>query len=279
MLRGYRLAIIALGLTLALGGQAQPNPDQPEAETSEAATQEQWPPLPLPVQIVEEQAEKDARERIEEETRQREIDDLAAQRGMDEAAQRMANAAEVQTWIIAVGTVLVLATFIVTIAANRAAFAMVKTAEKTAERQLRAYVSVEKAEMLFVEIGKPLQVKITFRNTGQTPARKFCLVTSVGYDKPGLGPNNFSFEMPDGSPTITLGANSPLEKYIDGPKSLDKTEIHSVLKEEMSIYVFGTAQYVDVFDKRRQTDFFFFITGEKGTHFRIRTHPEGNGAT
>lgn len=181
----YWVAAIAVGLMLALGGQTKPVPNQTETDASQTNAQEQWPPLPLPVQIVDEQAKKDARERAESEARQRDIDDVIAQQGMNDASQRMANAADLQTKIIFVGTVLVFVTLIVTALANKAAFAMVKTAEKTAERQLRAYVVARGPEREINDDEFDYTVDIV--NTGQTPARRvLCAVNMVELESPHL---------------------------------------------------------------------------------------------
>ena len=273
MLRGYRLAIIALGLTLLLGGQAEP--DQPEASAGEAATQEQWPPLPLPVQVVEEEAKKEARERIEQDARKREIDDLAAQRGMNEASQRMADAAEVQTWIVGFGMALVLATLIVTVLANKAAFKMIRVTEDTARRQLRAYVVIDKVEIRSFEVGKPLDIHISMKNCGQTPAsdyRGWYTIDITPYILSGEY-DGISYETWSRYP---LGPGMPASAYPESPIIVTQHFFDMITKGTEILRVWGRDEYTDIFGKSHFLEYRYTHRGPVKCPQRMLAHKEGN---
>ena len=84
--------VFALGLTLATSGQAQDQTESPQGEANQQSQPPYEPPLPFPVEIAEDKTAADARERGEEEARQREIADLAAQKGMNAATQAIKTA-------------------------------------------------------------------------------------------------------------------------------------------------------------------------------------------
>lgn len=91
--RLYWVAAIAIGMTFfAFSGQAEEKAKTEQWEANQQESPPQTLPIPLPVHIVEDQAAADARERREEEARNREIADVAAQQGMD-ASTRAMNAA------------------------------------------------------------------------------------------------------------------------------------------------------------------------------------------
>ena len=167
--------------------QAQQQIDSTGGQTD----QEQGPvvpdiPTPFPVQIVEDDTAADARQRSEEETRQREIADLAAQEGMNaatqamnRATQRMAEYAFWSTVFVAIGTVLLIITLVLTWMAKRAAQAAIDVTRSVGQAQTRAYLSVRCAHF-FRAIGlgqfegfnstDVFHVTLEVSNTGATPA-------------------------------------------------------------------------------------------------------------
>jgi hypothetical protein len=282
MLRGYRLAIIALGLTLALGAQAQSNPDQPEAETGESGAQQQWPPLPLPVQIVEEQAEKHTRESIEKEARQREIDDLAAQRGMNEASQRMADAADIQTWIVGFGTALVLATLLVTVFANKAAFKMVDITERASQRQLRAYVFFEAPVFITTDPGERMEIAVPMRNYGQTPAfhaTGFCSFDIAPYPLP----EDYVFGEKNAVGSREKNYLAPSQtKYLHACAETNTTDDDWATiraARERRLYIYGCVDYTDAFNIKHTTRFCYCCDETSVSHGYYKTMNVHNDAT
>ncbi|MGC1494707.1 MAG: hypothetical protein WA790_02780 [Sulfitobacter sp.] len=159
------LYVFALGLTLATSGQAQEQTESTQVD----ATQQQPPfdpPLPFPVEIVEGDAAADARKRGEEEARQREIADLAAQEGMNVATQAikdatldMRNYAQTSTWLVAVGTIFLFATIWLT-------WRAVRDAREIGQKQVRAYVTISEVNISEA----PDRQTVVIKNVGTSPA-------------------------------------------------------------------------------------------------------------
>lgn len=174
MLRGYRGAFIAIGLSLlALSGQAQEDQQEPRGQTDQQDSRSEL--TPFPIEIIEDEAEAKARQRHEAEARQRQIDDLIAQRRMAEATKSMEHYSYVQTWVIAIGTFLVFCTLGVSVWANRAAGRAAKAAEKAVEisrelgqRELGAYLTIDSAN--YQVDHKDFYLSVYLKNTGKTPA-------------------------------------------------------------------------------------------------------------
>lgn len=114
MSRIYWIFTSAIVLTLLSPlGQAQENAQSGQGQTTQEQKPTQTLPIPLPVDIVVDKASADARKRHEAVTRQHEIDDLAAQQGMNlatqamnEATQRMAFYSLISTFFVGIGTIL-----------------------------------------------------------------------------------------------------------------------------------------------------------------------------
>lgn len=141
-----RIAGIALGLAFSgspLYVQAQVGESDEQRQSAPEQNLPQDPRWTLPVEIVEDQAEAEARKRREERAEQRELDELAAQQGMDESTEKMADYALYQTILIAIGTGALIYTLYLTRQANRAAVEAVKVTREIGQVQARAYVGVE----------------------------------------------------------------------------------------------------------------------------------------
>ena len=167
---------IALGLTLACLGQAQeqaqPAEDRPEVQ---AQTSDGLPP-DVSVRIIEDSEAAEARQRREEEARQREIEDLIAQQrmaaateDMNEATQSMKQAAWLSVAVVAVGTALLVWTLFLTRQANQAARDTVRVTQNIGEAQVRAYPSVTSVSITGITNKLPA-LGITVKNSGNSPA-------------------------------------------------------------------------------------------------------------
>jgi hypothetical protein len=182
MLRGYWIAAIAFGLILPLADVGNGQEDQTSDGTQSAQTgaQQAEPLLPsIGIRIIESDEQAGARQATEERAEQRELDDLAAQQGMNEATQKMALYALLQTILIAIGTCALIYTLHLTRQANRAAQSGVAVTRYIGKVQSEAYLAVsdlsigggaehniyrETVETGFAIIGA------SFVNTGQSPA-------------------------------------------------------------------------------------------------------------
>lgn len=185
MFRGNWIAAIALGLALSCPGHAQEQAQDEQGAGTQQQSLAHLLPAPIPVDIVEDQATAEARERREEEAAQREKDDLIAQQGMNEATQamndatqRMADFAYIQTWLVGTGTALLFATLFLTWQANRAAQAAVAVTRYIGKVQSEAYLTVAN-----FSVGGGLEEHI-YRQTVETGS----VVISVSFLNRGLSP-------------------------------------------------------------------------------------------
>ena len=200
--------------------------------------------------------------------------------------------------IIAIFTVILgLATCILgaaTIKLWRATDRLVMGAANTAERQLRAYVSVKTIKMEdyrnagtmgvdgTVVPGTVHNYKIAaeIENTGQTPTRKAVVNINRGL-RPTKLPDDFDF--PDGpkSEVAAIGARSTFDT-LDFFVSI--AEVEKVIEKKQKMYVWGWVDYNDVFERtpRHRTEFCFEIVLDRvpnGQEIKMRfpSHERYNG--
>ena len=151
----------------------------------------------------------------------------------------------------------------------------VDSASDTARKQLRAYLSVVKGEVSGLEDDDPLRVKLTFRNSGQTPAYEVVGDAKIGVTDYPLKQSPDVDTVPDGPPMM-LGTG--LESYVfwDGD-SADKPKINS---GEKVIHAFGSFRYKDVFGEQHKLKFSLIYHGDPGFKFSPLMGPtrEGNEA-
>jgi hypothetical protein len=132
------------------------------------------------------------------------------------------------------------------------------------EEEVRAYVDVDEVEFIETPESKGIvQVKITFKNTGQTPAFQTRSATDVGIRDeadedlvpvmplPGRSAN---------SAKPRLGRDATMMEIVEcdsTPKLSDR-----VMNGDASIVVWGWVDYVDVFDRRQRTAFQYLCNSE-----------------
>lgn len=184
--------IAALGLIVATSGQAYGQTEGGGNGTADQEQPSQILPRPFPVQIIEDDEAANARERREEEAREHEKEDLAAQQGMNIATQAMNEATQRMAWyslgstiLVALGTALLLWTLLLTRQANQAAARSVHAAEDSIDvaretwlNQLRPWIVavvphpyITQDSTINGEVRKQAQMAIVeWRNTGQSPA-------------------------------------------------------------------------------------------------------------
>lgn len=174
------LVVLFMGLFLVQSGQTQQEGDSAQrgTEDQQAPAQSLYPPIR--VEIVEDQAEANARKSREAESRQNEIDDLIAQRGMDDASQRMAFYSKWQTIAAWVGAFLVAGTLLLMIQANKAAVKAAGAAEQSNIDQRAFHIEQTRpfldwdgeitAEVMNGPGGRYLFLRYKVANIGQSPA-------------------------------------------------------------------------------------------------------------
>mgnify|MGYP006909091071 CR=1 FL=1 len=280
MSRSYWIAAIALGLIgFAISGQAQEVvQDQQERAQSQQAPAQALP-IPFPVDIVEGETEAAARKLREAESRQRAIDDLAAQQGMNAATQRMADYSFWSTVFVGIGTILLVGTLLLTLQANKAARAAVKVTRDIGNHQLRAYLGVLDASITPLRSGThPLRAKITIKNFGQTPAHNVTHLHAVNV-RPF--PNSEDFELVSSGPQSrsVLEPGAVVESVLVG-ESLTIDEEDAVRDGRMAIYAYGEIEFVDAFGAKRISKYRLMQGGDVGIrNGLLSTCGEGNEST
>lgn len=168
--------------------------------------------------------------------------------------------------------------------AGRAADAAQRSVEvmsKSAERQLRAYLIVEKVDSE-VHVDGRYRGTIYIKNSGQTPALNVrCWIHSWIAEWPlvePLPPRPDDFEMA----RSVLAAGAELHQSYERTHPVPEKSRPLLRTPEGTLYVYGAVEYMDTFGHTRRTDFRLFRKGgiiQTGpvTGFSHDTH--GNTAT
>jgi hypothetical protein len=158
---------------------------------------------------------------------------------------------------------------------------LVVGAEKTAERQLRAYVMVPHVTIKNIKrhdgIVDQFFVFITVKNFGQTPAT-YCTYWVE------LSAHEFllktPLKKPDSAKNSGIGIIAPGDKFTirtEIPLLSDGGEIHN---GRYALYVYGKFNYNDAFGGKQTTDFCFMRNGESWTSDgEMEVCEKGNEAT
>jgi hypothetical protein len=147
--------------------------------------------------------------------------------------------------------------FVATLLLWRSTRGLVKSADQTAQRQLRAYVYVHNVRMLEMNSGYDPNILIIVKNFGQTPARRITnTFRCIPMTRPAAEPQ-FSLdraqivELPDLGPSqrIFSTPSYPASFWVaDKPRLIaNRRTVH--------FYVFGRIDYRDIFDQPRWTEY------------------------
>lgn len=196
-------------------------------------------------------------------------------------AKESRNKATREWWLIGLTGFLVLFTGGLAIYTARlwgATGKLVRGAEATAERQLRAYVLVSGGAVTDIENPAERKVQISIRNFGQTPAHGVRYWIGVGVREFPL--RSKLAEPPDSFPlgSDVLGPGLPSVMVVPVP-TLSDWEETALQCGDGAIYAYGRITYRDVFDKVRCTDVRYMCQGEGLPKGRMSPCPEGNEAT
>jgi len=157
---------------------------------------------------------------------------------------------------------------------------LVRGAEDTAERQLRAYVHIDLNEFSRFDItpGRILQAGIVLRNSGQTPAYDVVVVSDIEcHPYPQFGMGSPIDDDKEGSRAVL---NAGQQIYF---KPFSKITVSTEDSEQIESggwrpYIFGSITYRDVFGKKRLSEF-RLVSDESGCGNRGLTYcREGNDA-
>lgn len=139
----------------------------------------------------------------------------------------------------------------------RATVKLVRSADDTAQRQLRAYVSVTPKEI--ISSGKEerfVQVTCALKNHGQTPAREIHYIFEFDII-PNPKPEGFVFS----PPTIPIHADSSLfpqadmSAWFNFNRLLTTEEFARVEADTLRLHIWGKVFYRTAFGQQRHTEF------------------------
>jgi hypothetical protein len=141
-----------------------------------------------------------------------------------------------------------------------ATWRLVRSAEKTAERQLRAYIV---AGANGVNINGPqnsvsVSMQIVIKNTGQTPAHDLTVVSKTELlEHPIKMPFNFTLiSGPDPSRSVLgAGETTASESKSEKPFNGDEMMVAAEPEAGARIYTWGSVTYRDVFGHQHHTNF------------------------
>lgn len=159
-----------------------------------------------------------------------------------------------------------------------AAFDAVQVTSETANRQLRAYVCLQTAELVEPEVRTGFSATLTFTNFGQTPAhdvRIRCREVTIRPD--AIRPQMLDFNDIKETEPVVIGPGAAFSKGIHN--ILDEDELTAIQKEEFVIWVYGDVRYTDVFKRTRSTTFCLRVWRFRQPSERIGPCEFGNVST
>ena len=252
-------------MSLPALGQAQNEGGNANGGTADKQQPTQQLPIPLPIQIIEDDEAASARKTSENEAAQREKDDLIAQQGMhtatqamNEATQSMRLASWVSAGLVLLGTGLLVWTLKLTRSANKAAQEAVSVTREIGEKQTRAYIAIDDAAVVHVKDGSRPSITVRFINSGQTPAKRFRIVSTGGIIT--ANPDDTKGPIPDASdqggttfgPGTTICHVRPID-YRMTPRVLD-----AISQKKAHFVIQGIAEYQIMTSARKKTRRYIF---------------------
>jgi hypothetical protein len=144
---------------------------------------------------------------------------------------------------------------------------LVRGADKTAERQLRAYLSIEPVSLRDFVAGRRPMVVFIVKNIGQTPAHRVRIIGDMDIFPHPLINNQPDLVIPDPNapiptralhPTFTFEAEAVLGRLLT---SQDVMRVYGGV--HYCLYVFGIVIYEDAFGEERRTKFCCYVGGHE----------------
>jgi hypothetical protein len=160
----------------------------------------------------------------------------------------------------------------------KATKALVDGASDTAERQLRAYVMIESVRLEDFEVGRRPFARVTFRNSGATPAHRLTHWCMMGFD---AFPHTLPFPTSDDTalPPTPLAPRGSISLRTPPLNELNLATWSDLAAGTHAIYLAGEIKYIDAFGKARETQFVLFTGGPLGASDSLAAYREGNRIT
>ncbi len=167
---------------------------------------------------------------------------------------------------------------IVTLMLWGATVGLVRSADRTAERQLRAYFDLRSANVENFEQGKVPKVVLGFKNVGQTPAIEVVLQMSIQVRDSGNEPPEVDLTVfPDGSKS-TIGRGGSLNSRLEMSEPLSEYSFEAVKNDKATFFAWGIIRYSDVYEHRRYLRFRMALVAKNFATGDMETCSEGNNS-
>jgi len=160
-----------------------------------------------------------------------------------------------------------------------ALIATVFVMRRTAERQLRAYIMVDTARIDNLKVGEKPVAHLTFKNSGQTPAREVSHWCAMGFD---TFPHRIPIKSVDEDEEFNprpLAPQGVIHTRTDERRALNQATMDAIVEGTYAVYVVGQIRYFDAFGVRRETDFMLYAGGPIGVGGDLAGYKTGNRIT
>ncbi|RWE78788.1 hypothetical protein [Mesorhizobium sp.] len=240
----------------------------------------------VPVTIVDTPEQASHAAKREEKADEHDAADLDAQERAAKAAERSAATAERQEVPAWTQIIVGIASTLIAVVALIVSLWTAITGIRTTRAQLRAYVSPVDFDTVITNQNVPphIEVKITFKNTGQTPARNVRLNLKWGVSRPPFKEDEHATNVsnPEGRGSISSQMAfyaGVLTSPHDAKHPLSQTDIEEILKGNLRFWVFGVIEYDDVFRSSHKTRFRYVMNVEANNIATFSPCTEGNDET
>ena len=131
-----------------------------------------------------------------------------------------------------------------------------KATQEALRLEQRAWVTVAGADFpKLLEAGRFLRIRVTFENTGRTPAKNVTAETTIASVREG---GKLTFRGEGGLDSLSHGLIPPNAKFFSDILSkdqLDNVTINLINANKLEIYVYGIAKYEDIFRIKHWTKY------------------------
>jgi hypothetical protein len=139
---------------------------------------------------------------------------------------------------------------------------LVRGADRTAERQLRAYIDLRWAEIQDFEVGEQPSVMVTFRNVGQTPAKDVRVTIRLQLRPANEPPDNVEIEGGPGASKSTVASRGKFKADVAMAGLLTADQYRAVEDGEAALFLYGIVRYDDIFGNSRFTRLRWALTAD-----------------
>lgn len=139
---------------------------------------------------------------------------------------------------------------------------LVRGSEKTAERQLRAYIGAYQYAIAIFKDGQPDFIQVHMTNYGQTPAHKTTIVAAIDIFPWPLPEHHQLPPLPSPGAASVLFPTAQLDSPARAIRTFSDEELSAAVNgQSVRLYVFGVVKYIDAFNEPRETHFCSSISG------------------